>query len=218
MLLALIVLAVACPVLYLAAAVRVVPEAAADVVERLGRHHRTLAPGARLVFAPFDRVRARVDLRERVLPFPARPIATAENLLVHVETVVRYEVADARAATYAVAELHSAISEVVVTALRAAVGTRELEQVAPSRAVIGDEVLAALEGPAGRWGLRLRAVELKAVDPPAGLRDAIEDEARAEHEKRARILRAEGERQAAILAADGDRTATALRAGGVVPG
>ncbi|WP_019631807.1 SPFH domain-containing protein [Actinomadura atramentaria] len=214
MVLPLVLTVVACPVLYLCWALRVVPDAAAEVVERLGRYHRTLDPGVRLVLVPLERVRSRVDLRERVVPFPARPIATAENLPVNVETVVHYEVTDARAATYGVVDLHSAMSEVLVGALRAAVGARELEQVAPSRAVIGDELLAVLTGEGARWGLTVRQVRVKAVDPPPAVREAIEREACAEHDKRADILRAEGRRQVAILEAEGARTAEVLRARG----
>ncbi|WP_083999232.1 SPFH domain-containing protein [Actinomadura kijaniata] len=195
-------------------AVRIVPQATADIVERLGRYHRTLNAGLAVTVPFVDRVRSRVDLREQVVPFPPQPVITAENLVVGIDTVIYYQVTDPKAATYEVADFLTAIEQLTVTTLRNIIGGMDLERTLTSREEINTELRGVLDNETGRWGVRVNRVELKAVDPPDSIKEAMEKQMRADRDKRASILAAEGQKQSAILTAEGERTSAVLKARG----
>ncbi|WP_084955934.1 SPFH domain-containing protein [Thermoactinospora rubra] len=193
---------------------RVIRHGSAAVVERLGAYHRTLTPGMNLVVPFIDRVRDVVDMREMLQPFPPQPVTTADNLLVSVDTLVFYQVTDARAATYEVANYVAAMEQLIATTLRNVIGEMDLDTALRSREDIAARLRTALADTTQRWGIRIRRVELKAVDPPAAIQEAMEKQMRAERDKQAAIAAAQGERQAAILAAEGEKKAAVLRAEG----
>nr|WP_216848810.1 MULTISPECIES: SPFH domain-containing protein [unclassified Rathayibacter] len=206
-------------------AVRIVPQATAGVVERLGKYHRTLLPGLNLVIPFIDRVRPSVDLREQVVSFPPQPVITEDNLVVSIDTVVYFQVTDARAATYEIANYLGAVEQLTTTTLRNVVGGLNLEEALTSRDNINGQLRIVLDEATGKWGIRVGRVELKAIDPPISIQDSMEKQMRAERDRRAviltaegtkqsQILNAEGHRQAAILAAEGDARAAVLRAEG----
>ena len=213
---ALIVLAVVAffVLVVLARTVRVIPQARAGVVERLGRYSRTLTPGLVLVIPFVDRVRRLVDLREQVVSFPPQPVITQDNVVVNVETVIYFQITDPKAATYEIANSLEAIDLLSVTTLRNVIGAMTLDQTLTSRDQVNDQLRGILDDATGKWGIRIHRVELKAIDPPATIKDTMEKQIRAEREKRAAILQAEGVKQAAILTAEGEKQAAILKAEG----
>jgi len=213
---ALIVLAVVAlfVVVTLARTIRVIPQARAGVVERFGRYSRTLNPGLALVVPFVDRVRRLIDLREQVVSFAPQPVITEDNVVVNVETVIYFQVTDAKAATYEIANSLEAIDLLSVTTLRNVIGAMTLDQTLTSRDQVNDQLRGILDEATGKWGIRVHRVELKAIDPPATIKDTMEKQIRAEREKRAAILQAEGVKQAAILTAEGEKQAAILKAEG----
>ena len=213
---ALIVLAVLVVfvLLLLARTVRVIPQARAGVVERLGRYSRTLTPGLSLVIPFVDRVRPLIDLREQVLSFEPQPVITQDNLVVNIDSVIYFQITDPKAATYEIATPVDAIDMLTVTTLRNVIGGMTLEQTLTSRDSINDQLRGILDEATGKWGIRVHRVELKAVDPPPSIKDTMEKQMRADREKRAAILQAEGVKQAAILQAEGEKQAAILKAEG----
>lgn len=205
---------VAIAIVVLVRAVRIVPQASAGIVERLGRYHRTLGAGLALIVPVIDRVRPLVDLRERVVSFPPQPVITSDNLVVSIDTVIYFQVTDPKSATYEIENFIQAIEQLVVTTLRNVVGGLDLEAVLTSRDSINAELREVLDEATGKWGVRVNRVELKAIDPPASVQQAMEKQMRADREKRATILAAEGEKQSQILTAEGARQAEVLRAEG----
>jgi regulator of protease activity HflC (stomatin/prohibitin superfamily) len=198
----------------LARTVRVIPQARAGVVERLGRYSRTLTPGLTLVIPFVDRVRPLLDLREQVVSFDPQPVITQDNLVVNIDSVIYYQITDPKAATYEIANPVDAIDVLTVTTLRNVIGGMTLEQTLTSRDSINDQLRGILDDATGKWGIRVHRVELKAVDPPASVKDTMEKQMRADREKRAAILQAEGVKQAAILQAEGEKQAAILKAEG----
>jgi regulator of protease activity HflC (stomatin/prohibitin superfamily) len=198
----------------LARTVRVIPQARAGVVERLGRYSRTLTPGLAIVVPFIDRVRPLADLREQVMSFDPQPVITQDNLVVNIDSVIYFQVTDPKAATYEIANPVDAIDMLTVTTLRNVIGGMTLEQTLTSRDQINDQLRGILDDATGKWGIRVHRVELKAVDPPASVKDTMEKQMRADREKRAAILQAEGIKQAAILAAEGEKQSAILRAEG----
>src|SRR5436305_2841296 len=194
--------------------VRIVPQARAGVVERLGRYSRTLNPGLAIVIPFVDRVREIVDLREQVVSFPPQPVITEDNLVVNIDTVIYYQVTDPRAATYEIANYIAAIEQLTVTTLRNVIGGITLEQTLTSRDSINSELRIVLDEATGKWGVRVNRVELKAVDPPPSIQEAMEKQMRAERDRRAAILQAEGIKQSQILTAEGEKQSSILRAEG----
>ena len=194
--------------------VRIVPQARAYVVERLGSYSRTLDAGLNSVVLFIDRVRARVDLREQVVSFAPQPVITEDNLVVHIDTVLYFQVTDPRAATYEIANFIQAIEQLTVTTLRNVIGGMDLESTLTSREQINAELRGVLDEATGKWGIRVNRVELKAIDPPGSIKDAMEKQLRAERDKRAAILTAEGARQAQILTAEGAKQGAILTAEG----
>jgi regulator of protease activity HflC (stomatin/prohibitin superfamily) len=195
-------------------AVRIVPQARARNVERLGRYHRTLQPGLNFVIPYIDRVYRKIDLREQVVSFQPQPVITEDNLVVEIDTVLYFQVTDPRAAAYEIASYLQAVEQLTVTTLRNVVGSMDLEKTLTSRDTINSQLRGVLDDATGKWGLRVNRVEIKAIDPPATIKDAMEKQMRAERAKRAAILGAEGQRQSQILTAEGDKQAAVLRAEG----
>ncbi len=183
--------------------VRVVPQAHAYVIERLGSYSRTLDAGLNTVVPFIDRVRARIDLREQVVSFAPQPVITEDNLVVRIDTVLYFQVTDPKAATYEIADFIQAIEQLTVTTLRNVIGGLDLERTLTSREQINAELRGVLDEATGKWGIRVNRVELKAIDPPSSIIDAMEKQLRADRDKRAAILTAEGARQAQILTAEG---------------
>ena len=200
--------------LLLAKTVRVIPQARAGVVERLGRYSRTLTPGLTLVIPFIDRVRPLLDLREQAVSFEPQPVITEDNLVVNIDTVIYFQVTDAKAATYEIANPVNAIDLLTVTTLRNVIGGMTLEQTLTSRETINDQLRGILDEATGKWGIRVHRVELKSVDPPPSIKDTMEKQMRADREKRAAILQAEGIKQAQILTAEGEKQSAILKAEG----
>ncbi len=198
----------------LSRAVRIVPQANAQIVERLGRYQRTLEPGLALVVPFVDRVRSRIDLREQVVTFPPQSVITKDNLVVGIDTVIYFQVTDPRAASYEIADFIQAIEQLSVTTLRNAIGNLQLEETLTSREEINSTLGAVLDEATGKWGINVNRVELKAIEPPASIRDSMEKSMRADRDKRAAILTAEGEKSAEILSAEGRKASAILRAQG----
>jgi regulator of protease activity HflC (stomatin/prohibitin superfamily) len=213
---ALIVLAVLVlfVLILLARTVRVIPQARAGVVERLGRYSRTLSPGLAIVVPFIDRVRPMLDLREQVMSFDPQPVITQDNLVVNIDSVIYFQITDPKAATYEIANPVDAIDMLTVTTLRNVIGGMTLEQTLTSRDSINDQLRGILDDATGKWGIRVNRVELKAVDPPASVKDTMEKQMRADREKRAAILQAEGVKQAQILQAEGEKQSAILKAEG----
>ena len=195
-------------------AVRIVPQATAVIVERLGRYSRTLDAGLHFLIPFMDRVRANVDLREQVVSFPPQPVITSDNLVVNIDTVIYYQPTDPKAATYEIANYIQGIEQLTVTTLRNVIGSLDLEQTLTSRDQINGALRGVLDDATGRWGIRVNRVELKAIDPPASVQDSMEKQMRAERDRRATILHAEGVKQAQILTAEGEKQAAILTAEG----
>jgi regulator of protease activity HflC (stomatin/prohibitin superfamily) len=194
--------------------VRIVPQARAAVVERLGRFNRTLTPGLAVVVPFVDKVRPLIDLREQVVSFPPQPVITADNLMVSIDTVLYFQVTDPKSATYEIASYIQGVEQLTVTTLRDVVGRMDLEQTLTSREEINNALRGTLDEATGRWGIRVNRVELKAIEPPASIQDSMEKQMRADRDKRAVILTAEGQRQSQILAAEGAKQSSVLRAEG----
>jgi len=201
-------------VIGLARTVRIVPQAKAGVVERLGRYQRTLNPGLAIVVPFIDRLRPLIDLREQVVSFQPQPVITEDNLVVNIDSVIYFQVTDAKAATYEIANYIQAIEQLTVTTLRNVIGGLALEKTLTSRDEINNQLRGVLDEATGKWGIRVNRVELKAIDPPASVQESMEKQMRADREKRAQILQAEGQKQAAILTAEGEKQAAVLRAQG----
>ncbi len=206
-------------------AVRIVPQARAGVVERFGKYRATLPAGLNVVTPFVDRVRYLIDLREQVVSFPPQPVITEDNLVVSIDTVIYFQVTDPVAATYEIANYIQAIEQLTMTTLRNIAGGLDLEQALTSRDEINATLRGVLDEATGRWGIRVNRVELKGIDPPPSIKDAMEQQMRADRNKRAsiltaegmrqsQILTAEGQKQSAILTAEGDREALILRAQG----
>ena len=194
--------------------VRIVPQARAGVIERFGRYQRTLSPGLALVVPFVDRLRPLLDLREQVVSFPPQPVITEDNLVVNIDTVIYFQVTDAKAATYEIANYIQAIEQLTVTTLRNVIGGIALEKTLTSRDHINTQLRGVLDEATGKWGIRVNRVELKAIDPPASIQEAMEKQMRADREKRATVLNAEGVKQSQILEAEGAKQSAILRAEG----
>lgn len=184
----------------------------------------TLQPGVNFIIPIADRVRDKLDIREQVFTSVPQPVITEDNVVVRIDTVLYYQITDPRAAAYEVADYLQAIDQLTVTTLRNLIGSIDLEEALTSRESINAQLRTVLDEATGRWGIRVNRVELKAIDPPNSIVDAMEKQMRAERDKRATILHAEGERQSLILTAEGRRQQEILVAQGenntffVIPG
>src|SRR5436305_10465170 len=197
-----------------AAGVRIVPQARAGIVERLGRYARTLDPGLTLILPFIDRVKPLIDLREQVVSFPPQPVITEDNLVVGIDTVIYFTVTDAKAVTYELANPLQATEQLTVTTLRNVIGGMTLEDTLTSRDNVNQQLRVVLDEATGKWGIRINRVEIKSVDPPATIQEAMEKQMRAERDRRAAILTAEGVKQSEILTAEGEKQSAVLKAEG----
>ncbi|RLK58630.1 SPFH domain-containing protein [Actinokineospora cianjurensis] len=198
----------------MAKSIKVIPQAQSAVIERLGRFRTVAEPGLNVLVPFFDRIRARIDLREQVVSFPPQPVITQDNLTVSIDTVVYFQVTDSRAAVYEIANYIIAVEQLTTTTLRNVVGGMSLEETLTSRDHINGQLRGVLDEETGRWGIRVARVELKAIDPPPSIQDSMEKQMRADREKRAIILTAEGQREAAIKTAEGSKQSQILAAEG----
>ncbi len=203
--------------------VRIVPQASVFVIERLGKYKKTLEPGIHLLVPGLDKVRVKTDIREQVVGFPPQAVITKDNLVVGIDSVIYYSITDPAAAQYRIENVVSAIEQLVVTTLRNVVGGMALEEALTGRDHINERLATVLDEATGKWGVKVNRVEIRGIEPPPTIRDAMEQAMRADRGKRAAILTAEGQQQAVVLSAQGqkqsivlnaeaDRTATILRA------
>ena len=198
----------------IARTIRIVPQARAGVVERLGRYSRTLTPGLTIVVPFVDRIRDMIDLREQVVSFQPQPVITEDNLVVNIDTVIYFQVTDPKSATYEIANYIQGIEQLTVTMLRNVIGGMQLEETLTSRDQINGQLRGVLDEATGKWGIRVNRVEIKAIDPPTSIKDSMEKQMRADRDKRAAILNAEGVKQSQILTAEGEKESAILRAEG----
>ena len=190
-------------IIVVAKSVALIPQAEAAVIERLGRYSKTVS-GQLTLLVPFvDKIRARVDLRERVVSFPPQPVITEDNLTVNIDTVVYFQVTNPQAAVYQISNYIVGVEQLTTTTLRNVVGGMTLEQTLTSRDQINGQLRGVLDEATGRWGLRVARVELRSIDPPPSIQDSMEKQMRADREKRAMILTAEGSREAVDQAGRG---------------
>ena len=194
--------------------VRIVPQARARNVERFGRYRKTLEPGLNFIVPFVDRPKPLIDLREQVVSFTGQSVITEDNLVVQIDTVLFFQVTDPKAADYEIVNYIQGIEQLTATMLRSVIGSMDLEQTLTSRDKINTLLRGVLDDASGKWGIRVTRVEIKAIDPPKSVKDAMEKQMRADREKRAAILTAEGQRQSQILTADGDKQSKILRAEG----
>jgi regulator of protease activity HflC (stomatin/prohibitin superfamily) len=197
-----------------ASSIRIVPQARRYNIERFGRYQRTLQPGLNLIIPLVDRVNTKLDVREHVYSSDPKPVITEDNLVVAIDTVLYYQITDPRAAAYEVTNYLQAIDQLTVTTLRNLIGSMDLESTLTSRETINVRLREVLDEATGKWGIRVNRVEIKAIDPPRSIQEAMEKQMRAERDKRAVILQAEGQRQALILTAEGTRNKLILEAEG----
>src|SRR3712207_541320 len=196
-------------------AVRIVPQARAGIVERLGRYNRTLEPGLHFLIPFLDKLRRPlVDMREQVVTFPPQPVITEDNVTISIVTVFYFTVTDPFRATYEVANLLLAVEQLTITTLRNVIGSLSLEDALTSRDKINSDLRIVLDEATERWGIRVNRIELKSIDPPMTIQEALEKQMRAERDKRAAILQAEGQKQSQILTAEGEWQAAILEAQG----
>jgi regulator of protease activity HflC (stomatin/prohibitin superfamily) len=194
--------------------VRIVPQARAGIVERFGRYNRTLMPGLTMLVPFVDRLKPLIDLREQVVSFPPQPVITSDNLVVQIDTVLYFTVNDAKSVTYEVANPLQAIEQITVTTLRNVIGSLSLEDALTSRDHINAQLRGVLDEATSKWGIRVNRVEIKSIDPPGTIQEAMEKQMRAERDRRAAILNAEGVKQSQILTAEGEKQAAVLSAEG----
>jgi regulator of protease activity HflC (stomatin/prohibitin superfamily) len=194
--------------------VRIIPQARAGVVERFGRYSRTLSPGLAILVPFMDRLKPLIDLREQVVSFPPQPVITEDNVVVQIDTVLYFTVTDAKGATYEIANPLQGIEQITVTTLRNVVGGMTLETALTSRDHVNAQLRGVLDDATGKWGIRVNRVEIKSIDPPGSIQEAMEKQMRAERDRRAQILNAEGIKQSQILTAEGQKQAAVLTAEG----
>ncbi len=194
--------------------VRIIPQARAGIVERLGRYQRTLTPGLTILIPFMDRLKPLIDLREQVVAFQPQPVITEDNLVVQIDTVLYFTVTDAKSATYEIANPLQAIEQLTVTTLRNVIGSMTLEDTLTSRDNVNQQLRVVLDEATGKWGIRVNRVEIKSIDPPTTIQEAMEKQMRAERDRRAAILNAEGVKQSQILTAEGEKQSAVLKAEG----
>lgn len=201
-------------VVLLVRTIRVVPQSTAGIVERFGRYHRTLPAGHNVVVPFIDRLRPLLDLREQVISFPPQPVTTSDHLVVSVDVVMYYQVVDPKAATYEVANFITAIEQLTMTRLREVIGAMDLDRALGSREETNEQIRAAIDEKVKTWGVQVNNVDIKSIDAPPSIQESMENEMRADRDKRAAINAAEGDKQSAIRSAEGEKQAAILRAEG----
>ena len=199
-------------VLLLVSCIKIVPQAHAYVVERLGAYHATWSVGLHFKVPMIDRVAKRVTLKEQVVDFPPQPVITKDNVTMQIDTVVYFQITDPKLYSYGVELPMSAIENLTATTLRNIIGDMELDESLTSRDVINTQMRSILDEATDPWGIKVNRVELKNIIPPAGIREAMEKQMKAERERREAILRAEGEKKSAVLVAEGEKESRILQA------
>ena len=195
--------------------IRIVPQANCFVVERMGVYHATWQAGLHVKLPFFDRIAKKVSLKEQVVDFKPQPVITGDNVTMQIDTVVFFQVTDAKLYTYGVEMPLSAIENLTATTLRNIIGEMELDNTLTSRDVINTKITATLDEATDKWGIKVNRVELKNILPPAEIQDSMEKQMKAERQRREAILRAEGEKRSAILVAEGEKESAILRADAV---
>ncbi|MBR5012372.1 MAG: SPFH/Band 7/PHB domain protein, partial [Clostridia bacterium] len=180
--------------------------------ERLGKYHKTLDTGVHFILPIFDRTLPPISLKERVADFPPQPIITKDNVTMSIDTVVYFQITDPKLYSYGVEKPISAIENLTATTLRNIVGELELDETLTSRDTVNSKMRAILDDATDAWGIKINRVELKNIDPPQAIREAMEKQMRAERERREQILLAEGDKKSSILRAEGEKQAAILRA------
>jgi len=198
--------------LFLADMVKIVPQARAMVIERLGTYHATWETGIHIKLPFIDRIANRVSLKEIVYDFEPQPVITKDNVTMMIDTVVYFEITDPKLYTYGVERPLSALENLTATTLRNIIGDLELDETLTSRDIINSQMRSILDVATDPWGIKVGRVELKNIIPPKDIQDSMEKQMRAERERREAILRAEGEKRSAILTAEGEKEAMILRA------
>ena len=199
-------------VIIIARNIKIVPQAHAFVIERLGAYHQTWNTGLHIKIPFIDRIAKRVSLKEQVVDFPPQPVITRDNVTMQIDTVVYFEITDPKLYTYGVEYPLSAIENLTATTLRNIIGDLELDSTLTSRDTINDKIRIILDEATDAWGIKVIRVELKNILPPREIQDAMEKQMKAERERRARILDAEGEKRSAILVAEGRKESAILNA------
>lgn len=192
--------------------IRIVPQARAYVIERLGGYNGTWDVGLHFKLPLIDRIARKVSLKEHVIDFPPQPVITKDNVTMQIDTVVYYQITDPKAYAYGVENPMSAIENLTATTLRNIIGELELDETLTSRDVINTKMRSILDEATDPWGIKVNRVELKNIMPPEEIQDAMERQMKAERERRESILRAEGEKRSAILVAEGHKEAAILNA------
>ena len=195
-------------------AVRQVSQGSNQIIERLGRFSKTLEPGLHLLVPFIDKVRATVDMREQVVPFPPQSVITSDNVVVNIDTVIYFQVTNPAWAVYEIANYIQAIEQLTATTLRNIIGTMDMEQALTSRDQVNGRLGSVLDEATGRWGIKVSRVELKSIDPPPRVQESMEQQLRAERERRAAVITAEGIKASQILTAEGEKQSSILRAEG----
>ena len=196
----------------LASCIRIVPQAYAVVLERLGAYKATWSTGIHFKVPFIERVARRVNLKEQVVDFPPQPVITKDNVTMRIDTVVFYQITDSKSYTYNVENPIMAIENLTATTLRNIIGDMELDETLTSREVINTRMRASLDEATDPWGIKVNRVELKNIIPPAAIQDAMEKQMKAERERREAILKAEGEKRSTILVAEGKKQSAILDA------
>ena len=207
-----VVIIVLIVLLLLISCIKIVPQARAMVVERLGAYQATWSTGLHFKVPIIDRVARRVDLKEQVVDFAPQPVITKDNVTMRIDTVVFYQITDPKMFCYGVANPIMAIENLTATTLRNIIGDLELDQTLTSRETINTKMRASLDVATDPWGIKVNRVELKNIIPPAAIQDAMEKQMKAERERREAILRAEGEKKSTILVAEGNKESAILDA------
>ena len=192
--------------------VRVVPQATVFVVERLGAYHATWETGLHFKIPIVDRIAKKISLKEQVMDFPPQPVITKDNVTMQIDTIVFYQVTDAKLYAYGVERPLLAIESLTATTLRNIIGELELDHTLSSRDVINTKITASLDQATDKWGIKVNRVELKNIIPPRDIQDTMEKQMRAERERREAILRAEGEKRSQVLVAEGNKESQILNA------
>ena len=210
-LIALVVLAIVA-IVVLISCIKIVPQAHAFVIERLGAYHATWSTGLHFKIPFIDRIAKKVSLKEQVIDFPPQPVITKDNVTMQIDTVVYFQITDSKLYAYGVERPISAIENLSATTLRNIIGDMELDHTLTSRDVINSKIRVILDEATDAWGIKVNRVELKNIIPPKEIQDSMEKQMKAERERRAKILDAEGEKRSAILIAEGQKESAVLRA------
>ena len=192
--------------------IKIIPQSKAYVVERLGAYHRTMQTGLHYVIPFIERVANNVSLKEIVKDFAPQPVITKDNVTMQIDTVVYFQITDAKLYTYGVENPINAIETLTATTLRNIIGDLELDQTLTSRDIINSKMRAILDEATDPWGIKVNRVEVKNIIPPRDIQEAMEKQMRAERERREKILQAEGEKKSSILIAEGEKESAILRA------